>query len=350
MNSKRQPVQATAVAAAEDSDQRDVRDAFASEVRSDVSVSAMRLTFDSLTRLLNTRLPPLAAHHERVVYTTESTATLDVLVPVGKGPHPVLVYLHGGAWVAGSPASHRKLTARFAETGFLVLSVDYRLAPEHPFPNGLHDCLAAVEWAAANAHRYGGDPRRLTLGGDSAGGNLAAATAIELGRRRGSPKLSALALIYGVFDLRDMGSASANRSIHRAYLPDSAGDLLDDPRVSPIHDAAALPPSFIVVGRQDPLLQQSQRLRDVLAAAGTDHRYVEAAGMPHGFMQMEFLGGVRRLIRDMAAFLHEQQPAGRKPRGWLKDGWLKGSGSKGPWTTRLRSWIRRRFPGPGTTP
>lgn len=300
----------------------DVRQALNAEVRGDVTVSALRLTFDSLTRLLNVGLPPLAAHHTDLEYAPDSAAKLDVLVPATPGPHPVLVYLHGGAWVAGSPASHRKLTARFAQAGLLVVSVDYRLAPEHPFPAALHDCLDAVTWAAANASRYGGDATRLFLAGDSAGGNLAAATAIELRRRRQGPEIAAMALIYGVFDMRDMGNPSANRNIHRAYLPEPPAVLLDDPRVSPIHAAHELPPSFIVCGRQDPLLEQSQRLRDRLTEAGIACRYVEAAGMPHGFMQMEFLGGVRALVRDMAAFLHDHHPPPRRADG-LRRLWQK---------------------------
>ncbi len=268
--------------------------------------------------MLNTGLPELAGHHRGIRYAEPSTATLDVLLPRATGPHPVLVYLHGGAWVAGSPASHHKLTARFAEAGLLVMSVDYRLAPEHPFPAALDDCLAAVDWAAANANRFGGDATRLFIGGDSAGGNLAAATALELGRRSRGPAVQALALIYGVFDMRDMGSAAANRSIHRAYLPELPAEIFDDPRVSPIHGAHALPPCYIVVGRQDPLLEQSRRLRDALAACGTEHRYVEAAAMPHGFMQMEFLGGVRKLIKDIAGFLHTREPAAPRRFGWLR--------------------------------
>jgi len=319
----------------------DLRDALDAEVRSDVSVDALRFAFDGATALLNTRLPPIAARHDGVAFAAGSSATLDVMVPAGPGPHPVLVYLHGGAWVAGSPASHRKLTARFVEAGFLVLSVDYRLAPEHPFPAAFDDCLAAVHWAAAHAARYGGDPARLTLGGDSAGANLAAAVAIALAGRRDAPRVRALALIYGVFDMRDMGSASANRGIHRAYLPGEPEDWLNDPRVSPIHAAAALPPSFVIVGRQDPLLAQSRRLREILERAGVRHQYVEAAGMPHGFMQMEFLGGVRKLVKEMAQFLdREAAPVAQAP-GWRQ----RLAAPWGRWLQRRRRWLGRRQAG-----
>lgn len=317
----------------------EVREALDAEIRSDISVDALRLAFDGITALLNTRLPPIATRHDGLAFAPGSSATLDVLVPAGPGPHPVLVYLHGGAWVAGSPASHRKLTARFVEAGFLVLSVDYRLAPEHPFPAGFDDCLAAVHWAAAHARRFGGDPERLTLGGDSAGANLAAAVAVALAGRRRTPRVRALALIYGVFDMRDMGSASANRSIHRAYLPGEPEAWLNDPRVSPIHAAHLLPPSFVIVGGQDPLVEQSRRLRRIVEQAGTRHAYMEAAGMPHGFMQMEFLGGVRKRVTEIAAFLdREACPIGPAPtwRQRLGTAWRR-------WLPRRRRSPQHRF-------
>lgn len=306
----------------------EVSNALHAEFRSDLTVDTLRLAFDSLTSLLNVHGPEPYAQHRGITFGAGS-ATLDVMVPAGAGPHPVLVYLHGGAWMAGSPASHRKLTARFVEAGLLVVSVDYRLAPEHPFPAGFDDCVAAVCWAADNARHYGGDPSRLFVAGDSAGANLAAASAIALGRRRRGPRPAALLLIYGVFDMADLGAGSATRSIHKAYLPGPRIEALRDPRVSPIHAAAELPPSFIVVGRQDPLLEQSRQLQAALAAAGTTHEYVEVPGQPHGFMQMEFLGGVRALIRDMAAFLHARPATPAPERAWWR---------------RIPTHFPRRFP------
>ena len=167
------------------------------------------------------------------------------------GPFPVLVYFHGGAWVAGNPASHRKLTHRMAEGGCLVVSADYRLAPENPFPAGFDDCLAAIAWAVAHAHEYGGDPARIAVGGDSAGGNLAAAVAIELAQRRRAPPLAAAVLIYGVFDFAEVGGPMFARSLRDAYLGRGASAaLLRDTRVSPLHGARWLPPTLIIVGGQ----------------------------------------------------------------------------------------------------
>ncbi len=229
---------------------------------------------------------------------------VDVIVPSGVGPFPVLVYLHGGAWVAGNPASHRKLTHRFAEGGCLVVSADYRLAPEYPFPAGFDDCVVAVEWAAEHAREFGGDPTRMAIGGDSAGANLAAAVAIDLARRKRAPKLAAAVLIYGVFDFAEFGGPMFSRTLQQAYLgPRVTRELLKDPRVSPIHGAQALPPSLIVVGGQDPLIDDARALRVRLEAAHVRCEMVVAPGMPHGFVQMEFFGDARRSIERIQIFL-----------------------------------------------
>ena len=140
------------------------------------TAAEMRSMLDGFAPLLNRDLPEIGELHEAMPVTPGVTA--DVVVPRGDGPHPVLVYLHGGGWVCGSPSTHRKLGYRFAEAGFLVFNVDYRLAPEHPFPTPLDDCIEAIRWAAREAPRFGGDPERLAVGGDSAGGNLSATSGV----------------------------------------------------------------------------------------------------------------------------------------------------------------------------
>src|SRR5262245_7624562 len=99
----------------------------------------MRRMLDMFGGILNTDMPPVGAFHPAV--SVSEGVTADVVVPRGAGPFPVLVYLHGGAWICGSPGTHRKLGYRFAEAGFLVVNVDYRLAPEHPFPTPFEDCV-----------------------------------------------------------------------------------------------------------------------------------------------------------------------------------------------------------------
>ncbi|HEY6394548.1 MAG TPA: alpha/beta hydrolase fold domain-containing protein, partial [Candidatus Binataceae bacterium] len=136
-------------------------------------VPGLRAALDTFAPMMNQNLPEIGALHEDVEMRPGLLA--DVAVPKGNGPFPVVVYLHGGGWVAGSPRTHRKLAMQFAEQSYLTINVDYRLAPEHPFPAGLDDCVFAIKWAGQHAARWSGDANRMAVGGDSAGGNLTAA-------------------------------------------------------------------------------------------------------------------------------------------------------------------------------
>jgi acetyl esterase len=278
-------------------------------------VPSLRAMLDGFAPMLNADPPKVGATHEGVALREGVTA--DVLVPASAGPHPVLVYLHGGGWVAGSPRTHRKLGLRFAEAGYLVVNVDYRLAPEAPFPAPFDDCMFAVRWAAQRARAYGGDPARLAVGGDSAGGNLTAAVCAALADDADLAIRAAL-LIYGVFDfdamLRQPAPAGVDPAVVRkatemmafSYLGDDpSATLLSDPRVSPLHAAAKLPPSFLVVGTADTLLAQHEALAAALARHGVAHESAVYPGMPHGFLQMEFFPPAREAIGRAVAFLDE---------------------------------------------
>jgi acetyl esterase len=281
--------------------------------RPPTSAQDMRALLEGFAGLLNTDLPEVGAIHAGVVIA--DGVTCDVIVPKGAGPHPVLVYLHGGGWVSGSPRTHRKLGYRFAEDGFLVFHVDYRLAPEHPFPTPFDDCVAAIRFAAREARRFGGDPRRLAVGGDSAGANLAAAAAIALADDPARPR--AALLLYGVFDfaslssitgatagpLAEMGAKLMDLMVHSYLGPDPQPSLLADPRVSPLRAAHRLPPSHVVVGSADPLAAQAHDLARALEAAGVALEHHVDEGMPHGYAQMEFLPATRPAIDRMLAFL-----------------------------------------------
>ena len=274
-------------------------------------IQDLRAVLDLVASLLNGDLPEIGGFEGGVAYrqVDDQALTLDVMVPRGEGPFPVLVYLHGGAWVWGSPATHRKLTYRFAELGFLTLSVDYRLAPEHPFPAGFNDCVHAIHFAARNAQRWGGDPERLVVAGDSAGANLAAAAAIELAGAAGPPVVRGVGLLYGVFDFSGFEADGITAELMDAYLSDRA--LASDPRVSPLRKAASLPPTHIAVGAADPLIEDAERLRAALARAGRVHDFHVYEDMPHAFAQMEILGDARQAQARMCEFLHEvSQPPG----------------------------------------
>jgi acetyl esterase len=286
------------------------------------TVDDMRRMLDQLAGLMNAGAPEVGAVHEAVLVREVDGArvTADIVVPKGEGPHPVLVYFHGGGWICGSPLTHRKLAHRFAEAGYLVMSVDYRLAPEHPFPAPFEDCVDAIHWAAREASRYGGDPSRLAVGGDSAGANLSAAAVIALAEDASAPTISAALLIYGVFDfaamegmgedivLPDAAMAEAGQKMVEmmvgSYLgAERSAALLADARVSPVHDAAKLPPSHVVVGGADPLTGQARDLVAALERSGVAHEHVEMEGMPHGFVQMEFFPQARESIDRMVKFM-----------------------------------------------
>ncbi|HTF35409.1 MAG TPA: alpha/beta hydrolase [Myxococcota bacterium] len=290
------------------------------------SVADLRAMLDGLSPLLNASPPTVGTLHEGVLVRDlpSGRVTADVAEPASAGPHPVLVYLHGGGWCSGSPRSHRKLALRFAEAGFVVVNLGYRLAPEAPFPGPLEDCLFAVRWAARQAQRFDGDPARIAIAGDSAGANLAAAAAIALADDDSVARLSAALLFYGVFDFptlvhsqKESAKASAGafereavQMMLSAYLGEGPSEaLLTDPRVSPLRGADKLPPSCLVVGTGDPLLGQSHALAAALAQGGVPHEHIVCEGMPHGFLQLEALPPAREALGQAIAFLKKHVPS-----------------------------------------
>jgi acetyl esterase len=260
------------------------------------SIAEQRAQMDVFMPFINAN-PPAVGRIEPGVPLGDGVRA-DVIVPQGAPPFPTLIYLHGGGWSVGSPATHAKLARQLcAGAGALVVSVDYRLAPEHPFPVPLEDCVAAARWTHATVQRYGGDPQRLAIGGDSAGANLSAAVINEL---HDAIDFRAALLIYGAFDMaaswRDYDRYAPEedpvlpkylmKMMMDAYL--SSGASMDDPRVSPLFaDLRHFPPACFVVGAVDPLFGESVAMRDTLQALGREcefHRYPE---MPHAFLQLD---------------------------------------------------------------
>ena len=271
-------------------------------------VQGLRTAMDTMTPMLNSDPPEIGAFHEAVQLRPGLTA--DVAVPKGNGPHPVVVYLHGGGWIGGSSKTHRKLGMQFAEAGYLTINVDYRLAPEHPFPAGLDDCIYAVKWTGENAKRWNGDVSRLAVGGDSAGGNLTAATLTSLAAEKyaGPAKPKAALLIYGVYDFPATIKREQAGSIDgmvKAYAGAGYPAILEDPRVSPLRAVkpGALPPSFVICGTADPLLPETHAIADALKRADIRHEVVILEDMPHGFLQFGVLSGCKQGLDQMFDFL-----------------------------------------------
>jgi acetyl esterase len=267
---------------------------------------AQRRAWEELATVYNQDLPAIGGLEQNLELRPGLRA--DIAVPKGTGRHPVVVYLHGGGWAFGSPASHRKLGMQFAEAGYLTIILDYRLAPEHPFPAALEDTIFAIGWAADNARRWNGDGRRVTIGGDSAGGNLAvsAMTSSAAGLRS---LVRAAVLLYGAYDLK----ATAERTKSLPGLQEQLGtyvsgnkDLWDDPRVSPLKAVAPgiLPPCFILGAGDDSwCLADSLAFAQALSAVASPYELHVMEGIPHGFMQMSTLDGCRTAMRLMWEFL-----------------------------------------------
>lgn len=215
--------------------------------------------------------------------------------PSGRAPLPLLVYFHGGGWVGGDLDTHEapcRLLA--AGAGALVLSVDYRRPPEHPFPAAVDDALAATRWAAGHAAELGADPARIAVGGDSAGANLAAVVS-RLARGSGGPPPVLQLLLYPVTDV------SRKRPSYRLfgegfflneedmdwyrdrYLPGPAA--FSDPRASPLlaEDLAGLPPTYVATAGFDPLRDEGEAYAEALWAAGVPVALRRHGGLTHGF-------------------------------------------------------------------
>jgi len=231
---------------------------------------------------------------------------------------PCLVYAHGGGWVFGNLDSHDVLCAQFAlEAGIVVFAVDYRLAPEARFPGAFDDVVAGLTWVAANGASIGVDSSKLAIGGDSAGGNLAAAVAIWA-RDHGGPELRLQLLAYPVTDA--VGRAESYRRYEDGfglnaatmewffdhYMPDKAGR--DDWRVSPLRakSLAGLPPALVITAGYDPLRDEGRAYAFRLHQEGTQADLVEFGGMLHGFLSSPMLlHGARRGTSLAAAALRE---------------------------------------------
>ena len=224
-----------------------------------------------------------------------------------------LLYLHGGGYVSGSPASHRGLTGELSRAARMrVLAVDYRLAPEHPFPAGLDDAVAAYRWLLAQ----GLTPAQIVIGGDSAGGGLTVATLLSL-RERGLPQPAAAVCLSPWVDLETAGETMRTHAhldpmlqpigfpiLARHYIGE-AGDPRH-PLVSPIHaDLSGLAPLLVQVGTREVLLDDARRLVERTVAAGGRAELEVWDHMVHVFQIFGFLPEARRAVARLGAFIRQ---------------------------------------------
>lgn len=242
---------------------------------------------------------PLARIEDEVILGPDGyEIPLRIYWPDVPGPLPLYLDIHGGGWWMGNGFVFDAITRAFAARAeVIVVSVDYRLAPEHPYPAALDDCHAALLWLWENAVDLGGDAARIGIGGGSAGGNLAAALSLRV-RDEGGPRIGFQFLTVPATDLSDtrhwpsyeeagenyMLKVSGIRQMTAAYVPDAA--LRSHPYVSPLlaTDHQGLPPALILTAQFDPLRDQGEAYAQALDDAGVAVRLHREPGAIHGFL------------------------------------------------------------------
>ncbi|MFI7586241.1 alpha/beta hydrolase [Spongisporangium articulatum] len=255
---------------------------------------------------------PVASTADGEYPAAEGPLRYRVYRPDLEGPLPTVLFLHGGGWVIGDLDTHDNQARRIcAEVGAVVVSAEYRLAPEHPFPAGVEDAWAALRWVWTTIAGFGGDPSRLAVAGDSAGATLAtvAARRARDAARAGAPdapRVAAQFLIYPGTDfaaeVTDYPSRTENGSDRLLTLEDivwfaeqyvgprgASGDLdLADPDLSPLRtpDLAGLAPAIVVVAEYDPLRDEGVAYAEALEKAGTPTTLLRMPGMIHGFFDL----------------------------------------------------------------
>lgn len=255
--------------------------------------------------------PDVASVTHRFITTPTADIPIRIYTPEGQGPFPAIVYLHGGGWVIlNIEVCDATLRALANDTGCVVVAPNYQKAPEHKFPVPFDDAWAATNWVAGHADELGIDPDRIAVGGDSAGGNLAATVALQA-RDQGGPDLAYQLLLYPAVD-HDLDKPSTiehaeGYMLERAsirwfsdhYLADPADR--DDWRACPLRaeDHSGLAPALVVTAEFDPLHDHGRLYADRLREAGVPVTHSNYSGMIHGFYWMQ-------AVCDQSRRLHEE--------------------------------------------
>lgn len=270
----------------------------------DMSPPEARAQMEALVRARDIPPPVVGKASDRTIPGPDGAIPVRVYTPDGAGdaPLPILVYFHGGGHVIGSLDTHDGPARSLCSGGnCIVVSVDYRMGPEHRFPAAVEDAWAATVWAAANAGEIGGDAARIAVGGDSAGGNLATVVAL-MARDAGAPHLAYQLLIYPLVDYR---CAAAGYQSYRTYAegygmlegstmgwfadnylrtPADAEDWRASPILAP--DLSGLPPAIVLAAECDVLVDEGKAYTEKLRAAGVAVEYVTYEGLIHAFFPL----------------------------------------------------------------
>jgi acetyl esterase len=233
----------------------------------------------------------------------DTRLTAEVYIPAGEGPFPLLMHIHGGGYCTGGAVNDRKVAMRLAERGYVVISPEYSLAPEHPFPRAIEDCLYSLRWLVEHADELGGDRSRVVLEGGSAGAGLAVATMLALNGLDAeldagdlgdvTVDVAAALLFYGMFSfpslLLEPGSnVGAAELWCRAYLGPHFTAKMRHPLVSPVHaqDLDRLPPVYLACGLEDSMLGHTLDFVKELGRAGATATLSIAPGLDHSFVKL----------------------------------------------------------------
>jgi acetyl esterase len=262
---------------------------------------------------------PLADVTNRTIPGPAGDIPIRIYATQGQGPFPLVIFFHGGGFVVGDLDTADEICRTLCwGAGCSVLSVDYRLAPEHKFPAAPDDCLAATRWAAAHAAEFNADPARLVVAGDSAGGTLAAVTALRV-RDEGGPALCGQLLIYPVTDYHTPPTPSYLANAHGYLLTremmiwfwahylnhaSEAGHPHAAPLAAP--DLRGLPPALVITAECDPLRDEGERYAERLQQAGVPTVHARYAGMIHGFFMLgDLFGESRRAVAEANVWLRQ---------------------------------------------
>ena len=285
------------------------------------SMEQMRALAVANSAQLPKRSTSISGTREIVVPGPASELPARVYTPTGTGPFPLIAFFHGGGFVAYDLDTHDSVCRELCQgAGAVVVSVEYRLAPEFRFPHPTDDAYASVKWLGEHAAELGADPARMAVAGDSAGASLSLAAALQL-RDHGDPALAAQLLIYPAADMSghtDYPSRTENgegyfltaeaMQFFGAMYLNSPEDALH-PHVSPLHSArlAGLPPTLVLTAEYDPLRDEGKALADKLEQEGVDTTYRPGPGLIHGFANMTgFVPAAATVMDDAAAWLKEK--------------------------------------------
>lgn len=257
----------------------------------------------------------VAGVEDRSIPGPRGEIPIRIYTPVGAGNPPVIVYYHGGGWVVGSIDTHDAVARELANrAASIVVSVDYRLAPENPFPTAVEEAYAALAWVSQNAESLGGDATKVAVAGDSAGGNLAAVVSL-MARDKSGPTIRFQALIYPVTNLSSLDTESYNNFaegffltkegmewFRSQYLPGKEDWV--NPHASPLlaKDHSNLPPAIVITAQFDPLRDEGEAYVEKLKKAGVQVKLSRYDGMIHGFVSFgDLLGEATEALDEIAA-------------------------------------------------